>query len=76
MARVIDPVCGMAFDQRIAAAKSNWLNRTFYFCHPICKQIFDNKPWYFVYNGNPKIHQGKSKISKPNLRRGDDRAAA
>jgi YHS domain-containing protein len=78
MARVVDPVCGMEFEENVAADKSEWLNRTFYFCHPICKQIFDAKPWYFALtrNGKPKIQQGKSKIIKPNLRRDDCNPAA
>lgn len=76
MARIVDPVCGMAFDENIAADKSEWLNRTFYFCHPICKRIFDAKPWRFVYNGNPKIQRGKSKILKPRFRRGACKPAA
>lgn len=75
MAQVIDPVCGMEFDHNIAADKSNWLNRTFYFCHPMCKQIFDAKPWFFVYNGNSKIQQGHSKILKSRLRRSDGNSA-
>ncbi len=69
MARVIDPVCGMEFEESMADDQSEWLNRTFYFCHPICKMVFDAKPWRFVYNGNPKIQPGNSKIPKPRFKR-------
>ncbi len=55
MARVIDPVCGMEFEERAAVARSVYLNRTFYFCHPVCKKIFDVNPARFVYSANPKI---------------------
>lgn len=49
MALVIDPVCGMEFPKSVALANSEYLNRTFYFCHPACKQIFDIVPTRFVY---------------------------
>lgn len=76
MARVVDPVCRMKFDASVAADKSEWLNRTFYFCHPICKKIFDAKPGRFVYSGNHKIQKNKSRILKPKLMRDDYKPAA
>ena len=55
MARVIDPVCGMEFEASAAAAESVYLDRTFHFCHPVCKKIFDANPSRFVYSIKPKI---------------------
>ena len=49
MGLVVDPVCGMEFSQNVAVAHSEYLDRTFYFCHPACKKIFDIKPSRFVY---------------------------
>ncbi|MBI4674540.1 MAG: YHS domain-containing protein [Chloroflexi bacterium] len=48
MALVIDPVCGMEFDKRTAGSKSVYQNRTYYFCHAVCKKIFDATPEQFV----------------------------
>ncbi len=49
MALVVDPVCGMEFPESMALASCEYVNRTFYFCHPTCKQIFDIAPARFVY---------------------------
>ncbi len=51
---VIDPVCGMQFTANVAAGHSEYLNRTFYFCHPVCKKIFDTRPLRFVYGEKAK----------------------
>ncbi len=59
MVRVVDPVCGMEFAPEHAVAQSEWLNRKFYFCHPICKSIFDSKPTRFVYGSKPKRSGGR-----------------
>ncbi len=48
MGLVIDPVCGMVFDERLAAARSVYQERTYYFCHPVCQKIFDVRPARFV----------------------------
>ena len=48
MALVIDPVCGMEFDHRSASARSRYQDRTYHFCHPVCKDIFDSDPALFV----------------------------
>ena len=48
MAFVTDPVCWMEFDERDAHAQSEWDGETFYFCHPICKRIFDANPTRFI----------------------------
>ncbi len=36
-----DPVCGMEVDEKSAAAKSEHMGKTYYFCSPGCKKTFD-----------------------------------
>ena len=62
MGLVVDPVCGMQFSKRLAVAHSEYLRRTFYFCHPVCKKIFDLKPSRFVYSekSNRRSRRAKS----------------
>ncbi|MDE3087845.1 MAG: YHS domain-containing protein [Chloroflexota bacterium] len=69
MARVVDPVCGMEFSERDAAAWSVYQNRIYYFCHPVCKKIFDADPTPFVDDANPEV-------LKPKFTRGDVTPAA
>lgn len=52
MGLVVDPVCGMEFAERDAAARAVFQNQTYYFCHPVCKRIFDAEPTYFVESQN------------------------
>ena len=40
----VDPVCGMDVDPRKAAAQSTHQGRTYYFCCPNCKALFDREP--------------------------------
>ena len=39
-----DPVCGMEVDEKKAAAKSQHMGKTYYFCAPGCKNAFDTNP--------------------------------
>ena len=39
-----DPVCGMECDEKTAAAKSEYKDKTYYFCVPGCKKSFDADP--------------------------------
>jgi YHS domain-containing protein len=39
-----DPVCGMEVDEKKAAAKSEHMGKTFYFCAVGCKNAFDASP--------------------------------
>jgi len=39
-----DPVCGMEVDEKTAAAKSEHMGKTYYFCSPGCKKAFDENP--------------------------------
>ena len=39
-----DPVCGMDVSQENAAATSQYMGKTIYFCSKECKQKFDANP--------------------------------
>ncbi len=41
---VQDVVCGMWVDPKMAAAKSEYQERTYYFCSRGCKVAFDKNP--------------------------------
>ena len=41
---VIDPVCGMEFDEVNAAASIEWRGRTQWFCTDACKDDFEKEP--------------------------------
>lgn len=45
---VIDPVCGMEIDEKIAKAKSEYKSKTYYFCGPMCKLEFDDNPEKYI----------------------------
>lgn len=45
---VRDPVCGMTVDPEKAAAKSEYLGRTYYFCWTGCKTKFDSNPGQYT----------------------------
>ena len=44
MAKVKDPVCGMAIDAGAAAGESTASGRTYYFCSTQCQHKFDANP--------------------------------
>lgn len=41
---VKDPVCGMDVEEAKAAATSDYLGTTYYFCAQACKKAFDKDP--------------------------------
>lgn len=41
---VIDPVCKMKVNEKTAKFKSEYQEKTYYFCAPGCKKAFDNNP--------------------------------
>jgi YHS domain-containing protein len=45
-----DPVCGMDVDPKNAAAKSDYHNKTYYFCSLGCKKEFDQSPEKYLNN--------------------------
>ena len=50
-----DPVCGMEVDEKKAAAKSQHMGKTYYFCAPGCKKAFDSNPGKYT-GGERKMH--------------------
>ena len=48
MAMNIDVVCGMKVEEEDAAATSEYLNRTYYFCSEECKYIFEQRPEQYI----------------------------
>ena len=45
-----DLVCGMEVDEKTAAAKSEYMGKTYYFCAPGCKKAFDENPAKYIGN--------------------------
>jgi YHS domain-containing protein len=39
-----DPVCGMQVDEKNAAAQTQHMGKTYYFCAPGCKKAFEADP--------------------------------
>ncbi len=50
-----DPVCGMEVDEKTAAAKSEHMGKTYYFCAPACKKAFDENPAKYTGGGGQKM---------------------
>jgi YHS domain-containing protein len=46
--KVKDPVCGMEVDKETAAATSEHMGETFYFCAQACKEKFDQEPMKYM----------------------------
>ena len=40
----VDPVCMMQVDEKTAKHKSVYNEKTYYFCAPGCKFVFDENP--------------------------------
>ena len=55
-----DPVCGMEVDEKKAAAKSEHMGKTYYFCAPGCKKAFDENPEKYLKEepGMPGMKHG------------------
>jgi len=50
-----DPVCGMTVDEEKAAAKSEYMGKTYYFCSQGCKAAFEKDPEKYL-QGEGKHH--------------------
>jgi Cu+-exporting ATPase len=48
----IDPVCGMAVDEKQAAATSEYRGKKYYFCAQSCKERFERSPEKFLPEAN------------------------
>ena len=44
----LDVVCKMEVDPKTAAAKSEYKDKTYYFCAPGCKVAFDKDPQKYL----------------------------
>jgi YHS domain-containing protein len=43
-----DPVCQMDVDEQTASVQSTYLVKTFYFCSPGCREVFDKDPGQYL----------------------------
>ena len=55
----IDPVCRMKVDEKTAKLKSEYGDKTYYFCNPSCKATFDKNPAKYA-GGSGGGHSGHS----------------
>ncbi len=46
--KALDPVCSMKVDPRKTSLQSQHGGKTYYFCAPSCKEIFDREPQKFT----------------------------
>jgi YHS domain-containing protein len=44
----LDPICKMTVDESTAKFTSEFEGKTFYFCAPRCKEMFDEDPDYYL----------------------------
>jgi YHS domain-containing protein len=44
----VDPVCGMEVDEAAARFKTEYKGRTYYFCAPGCKKLFERDPQAYL----------------------------
>ncbi len=47
----IDPVCGMQVDETTAQFKTEYNGKTYYFCAPGCKKVFESDPERYLKGG-------------------------
>ena len=46
----IDLVCGMEVDEKTAKFTAKYQGKTYYFCAPECKIVFEENPEKFIKN--------------------------
>ena len=46
--RVVDPVCGVKVDRNASVLRANYLERTYFFCAPVCKRSFEADPQKYI----------------------------
>lgn len=57
----MDPVCNMEVDEKTTKLKSVYKGKTYYFCAPGCKAIFDENPEkYSGEHSGHSMHSGHS----------------
>ncbi|WP_083809315.1 YHS domain-containing protein [Archaeoglobus veneficus] len=52
----IDPVCGMEVDEKTAKFKTEYKGKTYYFCAPGCKYMFEKNPEKYLKEGPVGMH--------------------
>ncbi len=57
---VLDPVCGMRFDAKEAAATVEYLGTRYYFCGDGCSQAFEEDPERYLEGPAEKVEPGES----------------
>jgi YHS domain-containing protein len=63
---VIDPVCQIEVDERIAEFKSSQNGEHYYFCSLECKEVFDDNPGR-VHGGSVVKHNASPSTGKHGL---------
>jgi P-type Cu+ transporter len=58
--KIIDPVCGMALDEKKAAANTLYQGQRYYFCSASCMTEFLKNPGSFVKSADPPSSDGRS----------------
>jgi YHS domain-containing protein len=48
----IDLVCGMVVDEKTAKFKTTYQGKTYYFCAPGCKFLFEEEPEKYLEKGS------------------------
>ena len=54
---VEDVVCGMEIDEKTAKWKTNYKDKTYYFCEPICKLEFDENPEKYLSDAHDILNK-------------------
>jgi YHS domain-containing protein len=54
---VTDVVCGMEIDESTATYKSIYKGKTYYFCGPMCKLEFDERPEKYFSDANAIVNK-------------------
>ncbi len=62
MTKAKDPVCGMDVDEQLAADKSTYQGKTYFFCSRNCKEQFDRDPARFL-KGHTTEQESRRKTS-------------
>ena len=45
-----DPVCGMKLSRNTAADETVYEGKTYYFCAPICREMFEAEPEKYLHH--------------------------
>jgi YHS domain-containing protein len=51
-----DPVCGMTVSRGDVAGRTEYQDKTYYFCSPACKERFDADPQTYVVQRIADLH--------------------